>query len=299
VLFSTLQTYVTQVQRLVHDASSAQFSPNEIIDYINTARDDVALDMHCVRTFFRGVQGVPNQEIYSLVGAVPGAQITAGGSYPPGPPVVPPTVVFDPPPAGGIQAQGTAVMLGNAVSAINLTQWGQGYLTAPNITFNPPGATATSVFFANVFQVNFVYNIWNNQRYMLDYRGFAMFGAYFRAWTTVFASRPGIWTIHPEMLEVYLRPPPDQNYFMEWDVLSLPLPLVNLTDVDTQVRPPHNKAIQFRASALALMKNNNFDQAEYYDKKYDERVPRWIMGNGGIRIPNPYNRNFQRRMARG
>jgi hypothetical protein len=134
---------------------------------------------------------------------------------------------------------------------------------------------------------------------MLNYRVFSLFGAFYRAWTTYFQSRPGAWTIHPEMLQVFLRPPPDQTYFMEWDVLSLPVPLVNLTDVDSQVRPPHNKAIQFRAAALALMKNNNFSQSEYYDKKYDERVPRWIMGNGGYRIPNPYNRNYQRAMARG
>jgi hypothetical protein len=296
VLFATLQSYVTQVQRLVHDASSAQFSANEIIDYVNTARDDVALDMHCVRQFVTGVQGIQGQEVYSLAGAVVGANVTNGGNY-----TTPPIVVFDPPPAGGTQAQGTAVLnqAGNAIATINLTQWGGGYTTAPNIVFTPPGASAASIFFPNVFQVNFIYNIWNLQRYMLNYRTFSMFCAYYRAWTTIFQSRPGAWTIHPEMLQVYLRPPPDQTYFMEWDVLSLPLPLVNLTDVDHEVRPPHNKAIQFRAAAIALMKNNNFDQAEYYEKKYEERVPRYIMGNGGIRIPNPYNRNMQRMVARG
>jgi hypothetical protein len=294
VLFTTLQTYVTQVQRLVHDASNAQFSDPELISYINTARDDVALDMHCVRTFYRGVQGVPGQEIYQLAGAVPGATITAGGNY-----TSSPTVVFDPAPPGGVTAAGTAVLNGNVVASVNLTTWGQGYTSAPAITFTPPGATATAIFLPNVFQVNFIYNLWNNQRYMLDFRGFALFSAYFRAWTTIFNSRPGVWTIHPQMLEVYLRPPPDQTYFMEWDVLSLPVPLANLSDIDKEVQPPWNKAVQFRAASLALMKNQNFEQAEYYENKYEQRVPRWIMGQGGIRIPNPYNRSFQRRVARG
>jgi hypothetical protein len=297
-LFSTLQTYVTQVQRLIHDASSAQFSITELVDYINTARDDVALDMHCVRSFVSGVQGVPGVEVYNLAGAVVGANITAGGTY--ASPTTP-TVVFDPAPTGGVTATGTAVMnqAGTAVASVNLTQWGGGYTTAPNITFTPSGASATSIFFANCFNIIGISNIWNNQRYTLNFRTFQMFQTFYRAWTTVFQSRPGVWTIHPEMLQVFLRPPPDQTYFMEWDILSLPLPLVNLTDIDQQVRPPHNKAIPFRAAAIALMKNNNFDQSEYYDKKYEQRVPRWIMGNGGVRVPNPYNRNYQRAAARG
>jgi hypothetical protein len=251
-----------------------------------------------VRSFIAGVQGVPGQEIYNLAGAVVGANITSGGTY--ASPTTP-VVVFDPAPPGGVTATGVAVMsqAGTAVQSVNLTQWGQGYTSAPNISFSPPGASANSIFFSNCFNVLTISNVWNNQRYTLDFRVFSQFQALYRAWTTVFQSRPGAWTIHQEQLQVFLRPPPDQTYFMEWDILSLPLPLVNLTDVDFQVRPPHNKAIQFRAAALALMKNNNFDQSEYYDKKYEQRVPRWIMGNGGVRVPNPYNRNYQRAATRG
>jgi hypothetical protein len=291
---NTLQTYITQVQRLVHDASNANFLNPELTDYINEAREDVALDMHCVRTFYTGVQLLPGQEIYSIEGAIVGANVTAGGNY-----VTAPTVTFDPAPAGGVTATGTAVLTGGAVTAINMTAWGDDYVTAPNITFNPPGAAATPIFFNNVFQIISVSNIWNDERYMLSYRGFTLFQAYFRSWTTLFNSRPGVWTFHQQMLQAYLRPPPDQLYLSEWDVLSLPTPLVNLTDVDTQVIPPWNKAVQFRAAALALMKNQNFEQAQFYESKYDQRVPKYIIGSGGIRIPNPYNRSFQRRVSRG
>jgi hypothetical protein len=226
---STLQTYVTQVQRLVHDASNANFSTAELTDYINEAREDVALDMHCVRTFVTGVPLPIGQEVYPLTTCFAGA--------------------------------------------------------TPSVT--------------NVFQVISISNIWNNERYTLSFRGFTLFQAYFRSWNTTFNSRPGVWTIHQQMLQVYLRPAPDQIYLSEWDVLSLPTPLVNLTDVDSQVMPPWNKVVQFRAAALALMKNQNFEQAQYYDAKYDQRVPKYIIGAGGIRIPNPYNRSFQRRVARG
>jgi hypothetical protein len=290
---TTLQTYITQVQRLVHDASNANFSTAELTDYINEAREDVALDMHCVRTFQTGVQLIQGQETYSLSGAVVGATVTAGGNY-----AIAPTVAFAAAPAGGTTAVGTAVLTGTAVTAINMTTWGGGYVTAPTITFSPAGATATAISFTNAFQVISISNIWNNERYMLSFRGFTLFQAYFRSWTTNFQSRPGVWTIHPQMLQVYLRPPPDQLYISEWDMLSLPTALVNTTDVDSQVMPPWNKAVQFRAAALALMKNQNFEQAQYYESKYDQRVPKYIIGAGGIRIPNPYNRSFQRRVAR-
>lgn len=283
---------MTQVQRLVHDVTGSSYSSAELIDYINEAREDIALDMHCVRQLYTNVCLVPGQEIYSFDGAVVGASITGGGNY-----ATPPTVTFS---AGGVQsAQGTAVLTGSAVTAVAMTQWGQGYTAPPTITFNPAGATATPVWFNNVFQIVSITNIWNLQRYMLAWRGFTLYQAWHRAWTTMFNSRPGVWTMHPQMLQVYVRPPPDQSYWMEWDVLSLPAPLVNLGDVDMQVRSPWNKAVQFRAAAMGLMKHQNFEQAQFYETKYEQRVPRYIIGAGGYRIPNPYNRSFQRKIERG
>ncbi len=295
---STLADYLTQVQRLVHDASFSSFSQPELIDYINEARADTALDMHCVRHLTAGVQLLQGQEIYSLNGAVCGATVTAGGTgYSPAT-----TTVFDAAPPGGVTATGVPVIINGALTGINMTQWGQGYVSNPAVTVvdsgGGAGAAVTAIAFLNLFQVISIANIWNTERYMLNFRGFTLFQAYMRAWTTMFQSRPAIWTIHPQDLQVYLRPLPDQLYSSEWDVLSLPVPLVNLTDVDIQVQPPWNKAVQFRAAAIALMKNQNFQQAEFYEQKYEQRIPRYIIGAGGIRIPNPYNRSFQRKMAR-
>ena len=178
---TTLQTYVTQVQRLVHDATFASYSQQEIVDYINEAREDTALDMHCVRQFYNaaagtGVQLLPGQEVYNLNGAVVGVNVTNGGNY-----SSPPAVAFTSPPAAGTAANGTAVLTGTAVTAVNLTNWGQGYQAAPTITFNPPGAAAVPVFFNNVFQVVSISNIWNQERYTLSFRGFTLFQAYMRS----------------------------------------------------------------------------------------------------------------------
>lgn len=291
---TTLQTYLTQVQRLVHDLTNASYSQSELTDYINEAREDVALDMHCVRTLVTGVQLMTGVEIYPVNGAIVGATVTAGGTY-----TTAPAVSFGTPPAGATTPIATAVLTATAVTSLAFTQWGSGYTpgTPPTISFTPAGAAATPIQM-DAFQVVSISNIWNTQRYTLKFTGFTLFQAYWRQWTTNFLSRPAVWTIHPQMLQVYLRAMPDQLYLSEWDVLTLPRPLVSATDIDTQVTVPWNKAVQFRAAAIALMKHQNFEQAEYYDRKYEQRVPRFIMGAGGIRIPNPYNRSFQRKIGR-
>lgn len=295
---ATLQTYITQVQSLVHDTTFSAWTQQQLTDYINAAREDTALDMHCYRHNTVGVQLLTGQEIYSIDGAVCGANVTAGGTgYPANT-----TVTFTAAPAGGVTATAIPVVVNGVVTQIQMTQWGQGYTAPPTITITGAGgsgAAASPITFINTFQVIGISNVWNNQRYSLSFRGFTLFQAYFRFQPVAYVSRPGVWTIHPQDLNVYLQSPPDQLYFSEWDVLSTPTPLVNLTDLDTQIRPPWNKAVQFRAAALALMKKQNFGQADYYDRKYEQRMPRYIIGTAGIRLPNPYNRSFQRKISRG
>ncbi len=295
---ASLQTYVTQVQSLVHDTTFSAWTQQQLTDYINTAREDTALDMHCYRHNTVGVQLIQGQEIYSIDGAVSGAAVTAGGTgYP-----AATTVTFTAAPAGGVTATAVPVVNGGIVTQIQMTRWGQGYSTVPTVTITGAGgsgAAASAVTFINTFQIVGISNTWNNQRYSLSFRGFTLFQAYFRCQPVAYTSRPGVWTIHPQDLNVYLQSPPDQLYFSEWDVLSTPTPLVALTDLDTQIRPPWNKAVQFRAASLALMKKQNFAQAKFYDDLYNQRVPRFIIGTAGIRLPNPYSASFQRKIARG
>ena len=54
-----------------------------------------------------------------------------------------PALVFDAPPAGGIQATGTCTISAGAINAVTVTNQGAGYTTAPNITIvNDPRDTA-------------------------------------------------------------------------------------------------------------------------------------------------------------
>ena len=300
-MFATLQIYVTQVQRLLHDVTNSVWTAAELTDYINEARDDVALDMHCNRHNTTGVQLLPGQEIYSIDGAVVGAFVTnPGQNYSPAT-----TVMFSQPLSIQGAVQATAVPIVNAdgtIGGIQMTRWGRRYPAGPAIGVQDAtgsGATAIPVIFINTFQVIGISNTWNNQRYSLAFRGFTLFQAYFRFQPQAYTARPGVWSIHPQDLNVYVQSPPDQLYYSEWDVLSTTAALVNLSDIDMEIKPPWNKAVKFRAASIALMKKQNFAQADYYEHKYEQRVPRYIMGAGGIRIPNPYNRSFQRRISRG
>lgn len=293
----TLQNYVDDVEELVHDLTNSSWPLSRVIARINQAREDVALDMHCVRSLVNGVQLITGQEIYSYNGAVAGATITAGGSGLP----ASPSVVFGSAPAGGVTATATATAVGGVLTAINMTAWGQGYTTAPTITINGGvgGAAATAVTLINVFNVISISPIWNTMPYSMSFRGFSQFQAWAR-WLAFSGqqAQPAIWTIHTGDQKIYIDPPPNQIYSSMWDVMMLPNDLVNLTDTDTQVVRPWSKAVQFKAAEYLLYKHQNFLQAKGYEAQYDKRVPRIVMSAGGIRVPNPYNRNYVRKMGR-
>jgi len=320
-----LSDYITQLQFLLHDQTNADFSESELVAAINNARTAVSLDFQCCRetyltapnavanpTFYRPVSIIQNQEVYPLNGApgnsnagqVVGVTVNNGGAnY-----TSATTVTIAAGPTGSVPALAVPVISNGAITSINVTQWGTGYkpqlppsADIPLVTITDSGggvgASATAVMFNNVFNVLSISNIWGNQRYMLRYRAFWMFQAYMRS-QLFFTSRPMIWTIQEESGLVLIQPPPDQAYQTEWDVIVQPLPLLSPGDSETQILAPHNDAVQYYAASYCLNKLQNFNQAEYMFKLYSARVPKIIIGKNGFRVPNPYNRNFQRRVSR-
>jgi len=322
-----LSDYITQVQFLIHDQTNADFTTSELTNQINDARTAVSLDFHCCRqaylspaanapnlSLYGPVSTIQNQEIYPLNGPngqngqVVGANVLTGGAgY-----SAATTVTFDPGPTGSVQATAVPVIANGVITGINMTAWGTGYNPAfpstspasvqpPNVTIadsgGGTGATATATMFNNVFNVISISYLWGNQRYSLRYRGFTLFQAYMRS-QLFFTQRGLIWTIHEQMGYVLIQPPPDQNYVTEWDVLCTPLPLLSPGDTDTQIVQPWSDAVQYYAAYKCLLKLQNFQQAEFMLKLYSARVPKIIIGAGGVRIPNPYHKTFQRRVSR-
>lgn len=302
-----LQNYIDDVQELVHDVSQSSWLLPRVISRINEARLDVSRDCHCVRQNVTGIQLLPNQEIYNLAGvpgssgvlyggAVAGATVTAGGSGYGAGLTVP--ITFTAAPAGGITAQGIGNLTAGALTSITMTQWGQGYTAAPTITVGGTGvnAAASPVTLFNVLAVCGISIIWNLMRYSLEYLSFTLFQAYARG-VPNFSGAPRVFN-HLRQAnpgQIYIQPPPDILYPSEWDVIRLASPLSNLTDVDVDIVDPWARAVQFRAAELLLMKHRNWGDVGFYGQHYESFVPHIIATSGSIRIPNPYNRNFQRR----
>lgn len=304
-----LQDYVNNVQEMLHDTTSVVWPLSRVISRINDARLDAARDIQCVRQNVTGVQLVQNQEIYNLTGAVCGATIIAGGSN-----YTNISITFQNPPPGGVQAQATGILTNGSLTGITMTQWGSGYTTAPFIFVSGNGSGAT-LFPVCLFQtnpntlstaapigqplvVNGISYIWNGERRSLKYAAFSLFQAYARMWVQNFIAPPGIFTHQQQQQLVYIQPPPDQNYLSEWDVVFMPYQLIALADVDTNLVDPWSRAVQFKACEYLLYKLRNQGQVMEMGQEYDKYVPRIITTSGGIRVPNIYNRNFQRRMMR-
>jgi hypothetical protein len=296
-----LQDYTLQVQELVHDLAGVDYSPTELTAYVNAGRTRTALDLHCVRRLIQNATIIPGQEQYPLFGAVVGGAIVGGGSGYTS--VSPPTVTIGPPPAGGTQATAVAVVDpagSGAITQIVMTNWGGGYVAVPTMTIAAPGvgvtATATALATINVFDWNSISLLNGNLRYTLSWLPFTPFQAFCRAYTTQL--RPSaVWSEIQEANIVFLFPIPDQVYPVDIDCLLIPTDLVSATDVDTQVIPPSADCVQWYAAHKALLKLQNFAQAEVMQKKYDQRVRDMIVQRQDRRIISVY-RNWFRRMQR-
>lgn len=60
-----LNTYVTQVQRLLHDLNAQYWPVPEIVDYVNEARGRIAQDTKCLRTLVTGVTLTAQTDSYN------------------------------------------------------------------------------------------------------------------------------------------------------------------------------------------------------------------------------------------
>lgn len=302
-----LQDYINDVQEILHDTTASSWPVSRVISRINTARIDAARDMQCIRRNTVGIQLIPLVEIYNLNGAVAGGIVTSGGSNYGSGTTVP--VTFSPPPPGGQQAIAVGNLVNGSLASISMSQWGAGYNSIPTVTVGGLGSGAVvnpvclfqsnplSSVIGNPLTVSNISFIWNQERRTLKYLSFYLFQAYARMWTFNFNAPPGVFTIHPQQNVVYIQPPPDQLYLAEWDIVYLPAPLVSTTDID-YLGDPWDLAVQFKAAEYLLMKHQNWGMVNSLAQQYEAYVPRIITTSAGVRIPNIYSRNFQRRVMR-
>ena len=279
----TLQGYITEVRRLLHDANGNFYSNTQLTDYINGARERIVRDTGCLRTiqvtqtpctpevggkdpYFWSPEApvalndfvVYNIFIYKVVGA--GVLGTQAPAYPTGQNNYPPSTPF---------LNGTAT----------LQYAGPGEIIKYSCL--PEGLQTLDVVNINLY--------WGNTRVPMRYLPWTQFNAQLRFWQN-YIGRPIAFSIFGQG-EIYVGPVPDQVYQIELDTVILPLPLVGLNDVDN-INSPYTNTVKFYAAYLAKYYEQSFGEAEIYKQEYLKQVQAVLTSVYTRRMPDPYSSPF-------
>lgn len=300
----TLQDYLNNLRALIHDTNSSDFTDSTLTNFINQARVRVAEDTHCVRGFLSITGGsalntIGGQENYNYNGTVGGVNLTAGGTG-----YTNPTITFTNA-AGdtGTGAAATAVVTSGVITNIFMTNWGSGYGLAPTVNIvggGGTGAHATATVLTNILDIISIAVLWGAERIMHGFLGFSAFQTLCRQ-LTFEQSVPSVFTLHQGIGQAFLFQVPDQVYQMEWDILTLPTPLVTNTQVDTQIVAPWNDLVQLYAAHLCHASLGNYQMADYWytgrtdaPGKYDSRSGQLPRRAFSRRVFNPYRTYLKR-----
>jgi hypothetical protein len=280
---ATLNSYITEVRRLLHDANGNFYSDSELTDYINGARERVARDTGCLRKLQVsqtpiapvGYSGEPVawaantavnvndllfSNIFTYVVTVAG---TTGDDPPPYPDynnAYPPTTAF---------ANGTASL--QYVGNCEIIPFGS----------LPEAGQTLDILNINVF--------WGNSRYPLSYMPWTQFNAQLRYWQN-YIGRPVAFSIFGQN-QIYISPVPDQVYTIEVDTTILPLPLVNGAEVDSII-DPYTTPVAYYASYTAKFKEQSYGESEIFYQQYVSKVRSVLNTTFTRRMPDPYSTPF-------
>jgi hypothetical protein len=277
---ATLSSYITEVQRLLHDANAVFWSTAELTDYINSARERVVRDTGCLRTlqvtstpisntgivainWSNGLTVTAGQFIFSNVFIYQvitgGVLATAAPPYPSGNNAFPPSTPF---------TNGTATLQYSGPAEII------------NLAALPNGIQTLDVLNVTLY--------WGNSRIPLRYLPWSQFNAQLRYWQN-YVGRPICFSSYGQG-QLYIAPVPDQSYAIEVDTVILPtaLSLTNPSVVDSIV-DPYTTPVAFYAAYKAKYKEQSYGEAEIYKQEYAKHVQAVLNSVYTRRIPDPYS----------
>lgn len=276
----TLQGYITEVRRLLHDANANFYTNQQLTDYINGARDRIVRDTGCLRTiqiaqtpltpvaggnapYFWSANAHVNAGDYIVSNIFIYEALNSGTlgdnvpPYPSGSNNYPPSSPFY---NGTVQLQyaGPSEIL--------------------NFDCLPKGLQTLDVLNINLY--------WGNTRVPMRYLPWTQFNAELRFWQN-YIGRPIAFSVFGQQ-QIYISPVPDEVYTIELDTVIMPLPLVNLTDTDT-INSPYNSPIKFYAAYLAKYYEQSFGEAEIYKQEYLKQTQAVLVSTYTRRMPDPYS----------
>jgi hypothetical protein len=279
---ATLSSYITEVQRLLHDANSVFWSTSELTDYINNARERVVRDTGCLRVIqstytplsSTGVVAVPwaagtvltaGQFVFSGIFTY---QVITGGTlgstvppYPYGNQAYPPSTTFTVAGSSGMVFQYDS--------------------PCENIQFAalPQGLQTLDVLNLNLY--------WGNSRIPLRYLPWSNFNAQLRYWQN-YVGRPVCFSVYGQQ-QLYIGPVPDQSYAIDLDTVILPTPLtLDAPNAVDPINDPYTTPVAFYAAYKAKYKEQSYGEAEIYKQEYAKHVQAVLNSVYTRRIPDPY-----------
>lgn len=277
---ATLSSYLTEVQRLLHDANAVFWSTSELTDYINDARERVVRDTGCLRTLQitstplsnTGVVAIPwsnglavtaGQFIFSNIFiyevTVSGVLATDAAPYPTGSATFPPSTPF---------TNGTATLQYSSNAEII------------SLAALPNGTQTLDVLNVTLY--------WGNSRIPLRYLPWSNFNAQLRYWQN-YVGRPICFSTYGQG-QLYIAPVPDQSYAIEVDTVILPQPLsTNTPNAVDVIVDPYTTPVAFYAAYKAKYKEQSYGEAEIYKQEYAKHVQAVLNSVYTRRIPDPYS----------
>jgi len=276
---ATLSSYITEVQRLLHDANSVFWSTQELTDYINDARERVARDTGCLRTLQITATPISNTGVAATIWTE-GATVTAG------------EFVFNNIFIYEVTVSG---VLGTTAPPYPAS----GYTFPPSTSFTDGTATLQYSGPAEIIPYGILTNgttldilnvniYWGNSRIPLRYLPWSNFNAQLRYWQN-YVGRPVCFSVYGQNT-IYIGPVPDQAYVVEIDSTILPTSLsstnANVTD---QITDPYTTPVAFYAAYKAKYKEQSYGEAEIYKQEYLKQVNAVLNSTFTRRIPDPYS----------
>lgn len=301
---ATLNTYITQVRRLLHDANGNFYSDSQLTDYINSARERVVRDTGALREIIvtqTPCQVAPGATINSVSPANPLAweastaytanqfvfsnifiyQVTTSGTTSTTAPPYPGnnTNNYDNYPPSSEFFNGTCGLtyVGNCENI--------SYAALTNLVGSSPLSPSSGTTVLDVLNINLY---WGNTRVPMDYLSWSDFNARLRFWQN-YIGRPQAFSIYGQQ-QIYLGPVPDQIYQVEIDCVVLPLPLSSATPnaVDV-INEPYSNCVQYYAAYSAKFYEQSYGESEIYKQQYEKQVGSVLNSVFTRRIPSVYS----------
>ena len=250
-----LAEYITDTASLLNDPNFSFTSQNQLIRWINSGREEIAMRTGCIRRLITG------QAAFGA-SAQPGAFVPGGAQ----PGALPDSVPVD---GGGTynadynQDFTTAVpVYGAAVSQNMQTIPGQErypYVGFFNPALQAQHAGCSSVIDAIALSVN-----WGGvNRPTLDWMPWDDFQAYCRAYAVLNTSFPSVWSVYNDgtIGEIWMFPIPSQAGDIELDAFCYPSH-VNTNDDFDAIPREFRHGIKFAAAKTSFMASGRYAQAE-------------------------------------